>query len=222
VVGFDLSAGAVQLARELYPDIDFRVADACAADLSLEPGTWDRILSCEVLEHVPDMPAFLANIRRHLAPEGVALVTTPNRLVFSLGHEPSPVNREHIKELTLDELCGLLSPHFGRVELYGQRFREPRLLEAWKADVRRKIQACQEGTRWVEKGSLRGRLRQWRVVNWGYEIPALRSAWRALRWGIPAGLRRLRPQAPPYRWTDFEFVRAEEPDVLWLCAVLRR
>jgi 2-polyprenyl-3-methyl-5-hydroxy-6-metoxy-1,4-benzoquinol methylase len=45
-----------------------------------------------VLEHVPDMPAFLPNLRRHLAAGGAAFVTTPNRPVFSLGHEPSPVN----------------------------------------------------------------------------------------------------------------------------------
>src|SRR4051812_10910520 len=103
VLGFDLSADAVGLARQTYPGIDFEAADACSPPLSLRPGEWDRILSCEVLEHVPDMPTFLSNLRRPLAPGGAAFVTTPNRLEFSLGHEPSPVNREHVKELALEE-----------------------------------------------------------------------------------------------------------------------
>lgn len=203
----------------MYPDVPFEVADACAPDLSLRPGEWDRILSCEELEHVPDMPAFLDNIRRHLAADGAAFVTTPNRLVFSLGHEPSPVNREHIKELTHDEFVALLRPHFSHVEVYGQRFRDPRMLEVWESDVRAKIRACQEGTRWEERPSLRKLLRRWRLVNRAYNVPALRSLWRALRWGVPSRIKRAR--GPAYRWTDFEFVAADEPGVLWFCAALR-
>jgi SAM-dependent methyltransferase len=218
IVGFDVSEGAIRLARRSFPDLDFRVADACDPALDLEPGTWDRVLSCEVLEHVPDMPAFLANIRRHLAADGVAFITTPNRLVFSLGYEPSPVNKEHIKELDQDEFLAVLRSHFAHVELFGQRFRDVQLLDAWKADVRRKIRECQEGTRWVEKESFRARLRRWKVVNWAYEVPALRSAWKTLRWGVAPRLQRA---TPPYRWTDFEFVSGDLSDALWFCAVVR-
>jgi SAM-dependent methyltransferase len=222
VLGFDVSPDAVGLARQSFPDLDFLVADACDPALCLRPGTWDRILSCEVLEHVPAMPAFVANLRRHLAADGAAFVTTPNRLVFSLGHEPSPVNREHVRELDRDEFAALLRPHFSHVEIYGQRFKDVKLLEAWMADVRRKIQACQNGTRWAEKESFRARLRRWRLVNWVYEVPALRSTWKALRWGAAAGLRRaLKPVVPPYRWTDFEFVSSDLSQAVWFCAVLR-
>jgi SAM-dependent methyltransferase len=222
VVGFDVSSAAIRLARRSFRGVDFRVADACDPGLDLEPGTWDRIFSCEVLEHVPDVPAFLANLRRHLAPGGLAFVTTPNRDVFSLGHEPSPVNREHVKELTAVEFVDLLRPHFAGVELYGQRFREERLLRAWQEDVRGKIRACREGTRWLEKRTLRARLRAWRVVDWAYRVPALRAAWRAFRWRFLTGLRRvLAPAAPPYHWSDFEFVRGDLSDCLWLCAILR-
>jgi SAM-dependent methyltransferase len=222
VLGFDVSPDAVNLAHQSFPDLDFLVADACDPALSLGPGTWDRILSCEVLEHVPDVPAFVANLRRHLAAHGAAFVSTPNRLVFSLGYEPSPVNREHVKELDLEEFAALLRPHFSHVEIYGQRFRDGRLLEAWQADVRQKIRACQEGTRWKEKKPLRARLRRWSVVNWAYEVPALRSAWKALRWGVAARLQRaLQTAAPPYRWSDFEFVSAGLSEALWFCAVLR-
>jgi SAM-dependent methyltransferase len=222
VVGLDVSEDAVRLARAAYPDIDFLVADACDPQLSVRPGRWDRILSCEVLEHVPDMPAFLANIRRHLAPDGAAFVTTPNRLEFSLGHEPSPVNKEHIKELTLEELRALVRPHFSRVKICGQRFRDGARLQAWQEDVRRQILACREGTRWVEKKSLRARLRQWKIIDSVYKVPALRAAWQVVRWDVWQRLcRLLKPEVLAYRWTDFEFVAADAPGVLWFCAALR-
>ncbi len=114
--------------------------------LDLGPGHWDRILSCEVLEHVPDMPAFLANLRRHLDENGLAFVSTPNRLVFSLGREPSPVNKEHIKELALDEFRAVLRPHFAHVEIYGQRFKDAALLAAWKTDVRHEDRVVRSGS----------------------------------------------------------------------------
>jgi SAM-dependent methyltransferase len=201
VLGFDLSAGAVELARRACPDVPFRVADGCDPGLDLGRGTWDRVLSCEVLEHVPDMPAFLANVRAHLKSDGVAFVTTPNRPVFSLGHEPSPVNREHIKELTHGEFLDLLRPRFSSVEIHGQRFRDPALLAAWQQDVRQKIRLCEAGTRWQTRPTLRAQMRRWRMASWAYEVPLLRAAWKAVRWDAPAALPvvGLRVQRPPRR-----------------------
>lgn len=222
VFGFDLSADAVELARRSYPEVPFAVADACDPALALRPGHWDRILSCEVLEHVPDMDAFLANIRRHLAADGVAFVSTPNRLVFSLGFEPSPVNKEHIKELDLPELAQLLRRHFSSVTLYGQRFRNPALLKAWEDDVRGKIALYRTGARWVRPLSLRERLRGRPFVNRLYQAPALRSAWKMIRWRLGGRFADLfRRRRPPYRWDDFEFASSDLTDSVWFCAVLR-
>jgi hypothetical protein len=54
-----------------------------------------------------------------------------------------------------------------------------------------------------------------------YGVPALRAAWQAVRWGAAARLRRALRPAPPYRWSDFEFVTGGLSDSLWLCAILR-
>ena len=88
---------------------------------------------------------FLVNLRRHLAEDGIAFLSTPNRRIFSLDHVPSPMNQEHVRELAYEELIALLNPHFSRVEVYGQRFVDRELLEAWKEDVRRKDRAVQAG-----------------------------------------------------------------------------
>jgi SAM-dependent methyltransferase len=175
-----------------------------------------------VPEHVPDCDAFLANLRRHLAPGGVGFISTPNRLVFSLGHEPSPVNKEHVKEPTLGEFRDLLSRHFSWHEVHGQRFKDPALLRAWEEDVRRKIEQCRAGTRWAERPPLRSRLRRFGVVRRAYQVPLLRAAWRAARWRLGGWLRdRLRPPRSPYLWSDFEMVSGDLADSLWFCAAVR-
>ena len=51
------------------------------ADLNL--GTFDLVTSMEVLEHVADKPAFVAQLARHLAPEGLLILSTPNRTLAS-------------------------------------------------------------------------------------------------------------------------------------------
>ena len=64
-------------------------------------------------------------------------------------------------------------------------------------------------------------MRRWRPVEWAYQVPLLRSAWRSVRWDLPAQLRRLlRPARPPYLWSDFEFTGRLD-DAVWFCAVVR-
>src|SRR5262249_22170799 len=147
---------------------------------------------------------------------------TPNRPVFSLGAEPSPVNKEHLKEFTVDELHALLRPHFSRVEVVGQRFKDPALLDAWKDDVREKIRLCDRGTRWQTAPPLRSRLRRLGVVNTLYQVGPLRRAWKALRWTLIGGLeQQLARGRRPYGSDDFEFRPDGLSDAVWLCAILR-
>jgi SAM-dependent methyltransferase len=224
LLGFDLSPEAIALARESYPGLAFNVADACDPTLAIRPGYWDRILSCEVLEHVPDMPNFLSNIRRHLSPDGVAFITTPNRPVFSLGFEPSPINQEHIKELDISEFRDSLSPHFSSITIYGQRFTDSSLLELWKATTAEKIEQLKSGTRWATSQTaappFRSRLRRFHMIDAAYHVPALRSAWRWARWTIAPKFKRA--AKPPYTFRDFSFVSDDLSDSLWLCAVVQQ
>lgn len=221
VVGFDISADSVRLAQEQYDDLTVLCADACDPSLDVSAGTWDLIVSFEVLEHVPDMQAFVKNIRRHVAPAGLAFISTPNRDVFSIGHEPSPVNREHVKELNREEFEKLLQPYFPDVEIWGQRFKKDALLEVWKIDVRGKIAQCQLGTRWETPPSQRERLRRISLVNKAYENPVLRRTWKYLRWEVLQSIADRRAAAKrPYSFEDFEFSR-DTSDALWFCALLK-
>jgi 2-polyprenyl-3-methyl-5-hydroxy-6-metoxy-1,4-benzoquinol methylase len=218
IVGFDISQESIDLAKRQYCSIEVLCADACDPNLNISPGQWDVIVSFEVLEHVPDMEMFLKNIRRHLAPGGIAFISTPNRNVFSAGHEPSPVNREHIKELSVQELQELLGKYFPENRIWGQRFARPELQTAWDQDVRRKIVNLQEGTRWQEKTSLGERLKTHPVIQTAYRNEQLQSAWKYLRWELWHGVELKRElKKRPYTYLDFEF-SPEMDKALWSCA----
>jgi len=74
---------------------------------------FDLVVSFQVIEHLEDPSAYLAGISRVLRPEGVALLTTPNRL------QSDRENPYHVHEYEADELAGLLGRYFERVEMRG-------------------------------------------------------------------------------------------------------
>jgi len=87
--------------------------------LPLEAGSVDVVTSFETLEHIADPELFVSEIRRILSPDGVALISTPNRLhTEALGR---PANQYHLQEYAPSELRAILSQTFGRLEVLGQR-----------------------------------------------------------------------------------------------------
>lgn len=214
VSGFDFSANAVALASAKFPDCDFVVADGCSPTLDL--GQFERIICCEVLEHVSEMTQFLGNIKQHLTSDGIAFITTPNVAVFSNGHRPSPLNREHIHELTLIEFQELLGA-FNEVCIFGQKFKSAQLTEDWNRDVQKKIEMLQNGTRWREPNSSEDSL-----LHAIHRIPPIRWLWTQLRWRIVESiLVRRAARRRPYSFRDFEFVENDLSDAIWFCAIVR-
>jgi SAM-dependent methyltransferase len=49
-------------------------------DLPFRSGTFDLVMMLEVVEHLPDIPHILREISRVMRPDGVAILSTPNRL----------------------------------------------------------------------------------------------------------------------------------------------
>lgn len=77
VTGLDVSQSAVATARRRYGD-HFVCSDLAAlADSSVAP--YDVIVANELIEHVVDPVALLRETRRLLKPDGIAIVTTPNK-----------------------------------------------------------------------------------------------------------------------------------------------
>ncbi len=113
VLGIDYAANAVAVARATYarPNLEFRQLDVLAlADLGRQ---FDLITNFQVIEHLSDPVRFVTAVRAALAPGGVLMITTPNRLT-SVSENPV-----HLHEYTAAELHELLAPLFARVEIQG-------------------------------------------------------------------------------------------------------
>jgi len=79
----------------------------------LPDNSFDSIVSFQVIEHIEEDALFLKEIHRVLRPGGIALLTTPNRMM-SLSRNPW-----HIREYLSDELLTLAKGIFGHVEIRG-------------------------------------------------------------------------------------------------------
>jgi 2-polyprenyl-6-hydroxyphenyl methylase/3-demethylubiquinone-9 3-methyltransferase len=83
VVGGDFSAAAVEKARAhartlALENLKFEVADI--QRLTHPDGSFDVVVSCETVEHVPDPRLAVRELARVLAPGGTLVLTTPNYL----------------------------------------------------------------------------------------------------------------------------------------------
>lgn len=114
VVGVDISTAAVEYARATYPrdNLEFRLGQATA--IPLEDNSVDVVVTFETIEHVADYRGFLAEVDRVLAPDGLALVSTPNDLEFVEG------NHFHLHEFVYEELLEVVGERFAHVEPYFQ------------------------------------------------------------------------------------------------------
>jgi SAM-dependent methyltransferase len=82
----ELREDMAQAIRRDFPSVVTVVAD-CQQRLPYEDATFDRAVAIHVLEHLPNLPAALSEIRRLLRPGGVLSVVIPceGGLGYSLG-----------------------------------------------------------------------------------------------------------------------------------------
>ena len=88
-VGVDISAGAIEYARQHYAHANVRFLRASCEALPLASSSFDLVVSFEVIEHLKEWQAFLLEIRRLLAPGGQCVISTPNQdSPIMLGYRP--------------------------------------------------------------------------------------------------------------------------------------
>lgn len=121
VVGVDIDANTVAHACSRYAgqtNLSFRCADVTALDVLAE-ASFDLITCFETLEHVAAQDALLAGFARLLAPDGILLVSSPDKAEYSDARGFQ--NAFHVRELYRNELQALLDKHFPQVRLFAQK-----------------------------------------------------------------------------------------------------
>lgn len=76
-VGVDLLDDAVSAAKKMVRSCEVLCGDAEA--LPFDDGSFDRLVSHHLVEHLGDLPAALTDWRRVLVPGGIMALCTPNR-----------------------------------------------------------------------------------------------------------------------------------------------
>lgn len=106
IIGTDLDDTVVAHVAATYARPGSRVeVHACELmSLPLADGEVDLTVSFQVIEHLHDIPGYLASLRRVTRPGGEVWIATPNRLTFTPGSD-TPVNPFHTREFTAEELA---------------------------------------------------------------------------------------------------------------------
>jgi SAM-dependent methyltransferase len=113
VVGVDIAAAVVEAARAVEePGLRFEVGDV--HDLDFEEGAFDLIACFEVIEHVEDQRGVISELVRVLAPDGVLVMSSPNRAAYV------PGNPHHVHEYLPEELRAALAESLEYVGLWRQ------------------------------------------------------------------------------------------------------
>jgi O-antigen biosynthesis protein len=120
VVGVDIDQQTVEHARLNWsgPRTSFNLGSAL--DLSeFEDGSFGAVVAFEIIEHVEDQERVLVEVARVLADDGVLVISTPDRRLYS--DATGQVNPFHQHELTHEEFSTLLEKSFEHVAMWGQR-----------------------------------------------------------------------------------------------------
>ncbi|HZL82911.1 MAG TPA: class I SAM-dependent methyltransferase [Candidatus Deferrimicrobium sp.] len=111
VTCYDLDEAAMRKMAKEAPDYSWVTGDA--ASLPFEDASFDAVFAGEILEHLPDARSGFAEWLRILKPEGVIILSTPNkhRLMNAINRAADILNPEHISEMSYRELNTMMGAH---------------------------------------------------------------------------------------------------------------
>ena len=118
-VGIELDEATVRHSAANYeaPNLEYRRGSALELS-EFSDGEFGLVVCFEVIEHITEQEQVLDEIKRVLAPDGILLCSTPDRVAYSekTGFE----NPYHLRELDQDEFTALLNGRFEHLRLWGQ------------------------------------------------------------------------------------------------------
>ncbi len=120
VVGVDIDENTVSHAAAKYgsPTLKYISGSITSVPIQEDHG-FDVIVCFEAIEHIEEQDKLLGEVKRLLKPEGILLVSTPNKVVYR--DESKEENPFHVRELYFEEFERLLTRYFKNVRFLGQR-----------------------------------------------------------------------------------------------------
>lgn len=79
ITGIDLNEKYLKVAEKFIGNSKVKLINADATDLPFKDKTFDRIIATEILEHIPDDQKAISEMYRVLRPDGIAMITVPNK-----------------------------------------------------------------------------------------------------------------------------------------------
>lgn len=121
VVGIDIDSEVIGYAKSKFPrpNLNFETVEpAESGRLPYQDGSFDTVVSFQVIEHVENVDRYLSEINRVLRPGGEFILATPDRSarLFSLQR---PWNMHHVTEFSAPQLAVELESVFCDVEILG-------------------------------------------------------------------------------------------------------
>ena len=119
VVGVDIDSKTVADASTKYCAENLSYKIGSCIELPLSDRSVDLVVSFETLEHIAEHDQFMLEIKRVLRPEGILIMSSPERDVYASYREGD--NEFHAKELNRAEFKDLLAKHFRNARIGAQR-----------------------------------------------------------------------------------------------------
>ena len=117
VTGVDISADAIEYASASYRIPGVRFLESSCTAVPFPPESFDLVVAFEVIEHLADYRAFLKECARVLTPEGLFIVSSPNKRYYAETRAATGPNPYHEHEFEAEEFVGELEQVFSNVRL---------------------------------------------------------------------------------------------------------
>jgi SAM-dependent methyltransferase len=140
VVGVDIAPEAIEYARTTYPLPALRFVEASCTAVPFPQNSFNLVVAFEVIEHLQNFREFLTECARVITPQGLLLVSSPNKRYYAESRAKAGANPYHEHEFEPDEFVSELSKVFSSVRLMLQNrvesFAFHPATSFWPADAR--------------------------------------------------------------------------------------
>jgi len=111
-IGIDLAPEAITHATSTYTLPNIRFVPGSALALPFANESFELVTAFEVIEHLTDWRSLLSEAKRLLHPDGVFLVSTPNKDYYTASRGSAGPNPFHTHEFEFDEFRTVLTEFF--------------------------------------------------------------------------------------------------------------